>query len=77
MEAHLLLGVESLNTLLQVGVQVDDPAGDGIVGHFVAVVHQDEEQVKPGHQLLVTPISEPTNKKTIICAFCPTSSTVQ
>ena len=47
MEAHLLLGVESLNTLLQVGVQVDDPAGDGIVGHFVAVVHQDEEQVKP------------------------------
>ena len=47
MEAHLLLGIESLNTLLQVGVQVDDPAGDGIVGHFVAVVHQDEEQVKP------------------------------
>ena len=47
MEAHLLLGVESLNTLLQVGVQVDDPAGDGIVGHFVAVVHHYEEQVKP------------------------------
>ena len=50
MEAHLLLGVESLNTLLQVGVQVDDPAGDGIVGHFVAVVHQDEEQVKPEYK---------------------------
>ena len=52
MEAHLLLGVESLNTLLQVGVQVDDPAGDGIVGHFVAVVHQDEEQVEPNQRTM-------------------------
>ena len=74
---NLILWVKSFHTLLKLCVEIDDSTCDGIVGDLVAIVHQDEEQVKPGHQLLVTPISEPTNKKTIICAFCPTSSTVQ
>ena len=39
-------GVRSLHGLGEVGVQVDDARSDGIVGHL-AVVHKDEEQIRP------------------------------
>ena len=60
---NLVLRVKSFHTLLELCVKIDDSTCDGIVGDLVAIVHQDEEQVKPGHQLLVTPVSEPTNTK--------------
>lgn len=77
--ADLIQGVKSVHRLLDARVQVNDPSGDGVIGHLgfpqndtqasdsqsfinphrsvltepeaylVAVVHQDEEEVKSTH----------------------------
>ena len=64
---NLVLWVKSFHTLLELCVKIDDSTCDGVVGDLVAIVHQDEEQVKPGHQLLVMPNEWTNTKKLAIC----------
>ena len=68
---NLLHCVGPVDGLLQFGVKVNDPPSDGVVSDLVAVVHQDEEQVKSAHDggrhvdvelEALAPVVPPTNR---------------